>query len=393
MRSDGTLWSYYSGAPVEVVTQAGSTTPFYASSFSASSSAYFTTGAANSNSSGLACAVDTSGNGYVYCWGSNTYGAVGNAATPTSSGSSSYPVANYPVQVVTNPLGGPSNPQYYLQNITQVFVEPTYGYNACAIDTGGNVWCWGYNGYGVLGQGQASSGNTWSPYALEITGTADGGTFSGVATMSLSYYNACALVTGGADAAAGGQVWCWGYNYYGDVGTGSASSTTVWGPTAPVSGLLGTAVDVTVSNQTACSATTSGNVYCWGYNGSGQLGIGTTGGSTPTQLTAPSAATPVLLASSSTALSGITQVAGVSNGMCALQGSNGDIYCWGSGDYYTAGSSSYNEGMAVPYSEGTRVTNVFDFGRNGESYPSFIDYDGKFHYEGSSPQTQVACPQ
>ena len=75
------------------------------------------------------CAVKT--NGALYCWGYNPYGNLGdgtavNKNTPT---------------FVTN-----------ITNVSQI-ITPKYTANACALEENGTVYCWGYNGQGALGDG------------------------------------------------------------------------------------------------------------------------------------------------------------------------------------------------------------------------------------------------
>jgi len=362
MRSDGTLWAYNN---VQVTYE--NSQPFIATSFSATTSAYFTTGTSGSSSSGLACAVDTSG--YVWCWGSNSYGELGNGTTTSS---------NYPVQVQTDNVG-----PVYLSNIAQVFVDGLYGYDACAIDTSGNVWCWGYGNYGVLGQGPGSGGAapSNSSVAVEITQNNSGGAFTNVTSLSLEYQNICALVlpSAGASASAGEQVWCWGYNYYGQVGVGSTTTQDYYYP-VQVTGLYSSATSIGVGSNFACASTTSGNVYCWGYNGSGQLGIGNT---TTSTLTAPSSSSPVVTtAGGSTPFANVTSISSSYYGTCALKSTNGSLWCWG--EEFSSYPTAYVEASFA-------VTNVYNLCSNGSYDPSYIDDDGYFHYDGSKTSPQITC--
>jgi alpha-tubulin suppressor-like RCC1 family protein len=75
---------------------------------------------------------------------------------------------------------------------------------------------------------------------------------------------------------AAGTAYCWGANQNGELGNGFGSIAS-----APPVMVLGghTWAVVRPGSSSTCGVTTSGNGYCWGTNGQGQLGDGTTTGS------------------------------------------------------------------------------------------------------------------
>ena len=97
-----------------------------------------------------------------------------------------------------------------------------------------------------------------------------------------------------------GQVYAWGYNYYGQLGQGNSGSTNLTIPTQITASVLNTPADPVVQLVVGASCsfalTKSGKVYAWGYNNSGQLGLGDSGSgtnrTTPTQITASGLNTP-----------------------------------------------------------------------------------------------------
>ncbi len=109
-----------------------------------------------------------------------------------------------------------------------------------------------------------------------------------------------------------GTLWCWGDNGYGQVGQSPDSSTVVTAPTQ-----VGTDMDwqqVAGGTGHTCAVRTDGTLWCWGWNDRGQLGLGDlTRRSTPTQV--------------GTATSWRQVTAGGYHG-CAIQ-SDGTLHCWG----------------------------------------------------------------
>ncbi len=180
------------------------------------------------------CAVLTDGS--ARCWGYNVYGQLGDGTTTNRSS---------PAAV---DLGGAM--------ATQVSAGRDH---TCALLTDGSVRCWGYNGSGQLGDGTMT--NRSSPVEVAL------GTATVTATqVSAGYDHTCAVLTDGS-------VRCWGYNFYGQLGDGTMTQSS-----SPVEVDLGgaTATRVSVGNSHTCAVLTGGSVRCWGYNFYGQLGDGTT---------------------------------------------------------------------------------------------------------------------
>jgi alpha-tubulin suppressor-like RCC1 family protein len=59
-----------------------------------------------------------------------------------------------------------------------------------------------------------------------------------------------------------GALYCWGANYYGQIGDG-----TIETPRPPVLAAAGlTLQSIAVGDVNTCGTVTSGTVYCWGYD-------------------------------------------------------------------------------------------------------------------------------
>jgi alpha-tubulin suppressor-like RCC1 family protein len=170
------------------------------------------------------CALTSAG--AAFCWGTNMNGQLGNGGIFPSSA---------PVAVT----GGRS------------FDSIAAGWgHTCAIETTtGSAYCWGNGGFGQLGDGTNSAARN-SPVAV-----LGGVTFS---KIGAGYFHSCGL--GRAPGDIDDQLYCWGNNSSGQLGTGNFTTSLT---PVPVNSLL-SFTDVTVGARHTCALTGSGSVYCWG---------------------------------------------------------------------------------------------------------------------------------
>ena len=197
------------------------------------------------------CAVLSDGT--AACWGWNDFGQLGNGTNTDS---------NTPVAVTGGALAGKT-----VTNITAV------GNHMCAVLSDGTAACWGWNGSGQLGNGTNTDSNT--PVAVTS------GALAGKAVTSITAGDAhsCAVLSDGTAA-------CWGYNGYGQVGNGTNTISNP--PVAVTSGALAgkTVTNITAGHGHSCAVLSDDTAACWGWNGSGQLGNGTnTDSNTPVAVT------------------------------------------------------------------------------------------------------------
>jgi alpha-tubulin suppressor-like RCC1 family protein len=145
------------------------------------------------------------------------------------------------------------------------FVDLTVGsMHACGIDAAGAAWCWGRNDDGELGLG--TRGGSHSLPEAVIGGHA-------FTRLSAGWVFTC-----GVDAAGAGL--CWGVNQAGQLGRGFAGSAAQPTPDLVVGGH--TWESIRAGWRHACGVTPTGETWCWGLGSSGQLGQGsTTGTSVP----------------------------------------------------------------------------------------------------------------
>lgn len=205
-----------------------------------------------------ACGLSTSGVGY--CWGSNQRGENGRASVPLGTTAASATTSPAPID------GG------------LTFKSVIAGWlHACGIATSGAAYCWGDNTRGQLGIGAAIPDTIAYRSPVPVAGGLK------FIQLSLGATRTCGITV---DHLA----YCWGENLLGELGDGTTIRRGV--PTLVEGGLhfsyiatangfaVGTNVPlpsgIQASDGHTCALAESGVAYCWGWNGAGQLGDGTT---------------------------------------------------------------------------------------------------------------------
>jgi alpha-tubulin suppressor-like RCC1 family protein len=173
--------------------------------------------------------------------------------------------------------------------------------------------------WGKNDAGQLGRGTTSIQENIPAVVTGLGGAASAISVASMAY------TPGYSCAVVGGAAKCWGYNGHGQLGNGSTTNSS-----SPVSvtGLSSNVTDISTAITFAC-AIVNGGVKCWGNNAFGQLGNGTTTSST----------TPVDVTGLGSG-SGVTSISAGSGSACAVLGGAGGIKCWGRNDYGQLGNNS-----------------------------------------------------
>ncbi len=179
------------------------------------------------------CALHATG--AVSCWGRNHAGQLGKGTTSTRE--------TTPVLVSG------------ISNATRVAAGNDF---SCAVLDDGQAACWGYNIWGQLGNGTTSNQNPTPTNVSMIT-------------------DAVAIEVGGKHACAvraSGAVSCWGYNDFGQLGNGTTTRSSVPVDVAPLMDAAGIATGSGLGHS--CAERANGAIDCWGYNIFGQLGTGST---------------------------------------------------------------------------------------------------------------------
>ena len=214
-------------------------------------------------------ALDNSG--FVWVWGANNYGQLGTGDNTERK---------TPVKLSS------------LYGISAIAANSNY---SLALKSDGTVWAWGRNDHGQLGNDSKSDSNI----PVQVGG--------------ISYNNVTKIAAGWFHAMAqkiDGSIWTWGWNDYGQLGTGDNSES-----------LLPTQLTTGITNNLAagwhhCIASLAGAVKVWGINTNGYLGVSPT----------PSCNTPTSI----TGLNGLTinAVAG-GGGFCIALQNDGTVWTWG----------------------------------------------------------------
>lgn len=177
------------------------------------------------------------------------------------------------------------------------------GGGVCAATEDAEVYCWGRDWDGFIGNGTGGGSAYTSGYVVSPTKAQTSG-------VEVSW--GCARTSVGA-------VQCWGYDGIIEDGDASAFSDPPWGTNLPRDYGFGTTTKI----DGRCAIRTGGTVACQGWDDWGQLGRGGTG------YPGSGYALPPPSSASAVAVSGLTGVVDISTS-CAVKG-NGTVWCWGSG--------------------------------------------------------------
>ena len=207
------------------------------------------------------------------------------------------------------------------------------GDHSCAITEGKDVYCWGHESDGRLGNNLSGDNNILTP--TPVTGTSGSGKFSGVDQVAAGGKHSCAVKNGG--------VFCWGDHTNGQVGNGSAAGgNKVYPRRVKTTGNsnLTQARRISAGAEHTCTLRRDGDVACWGNNAAGQLGVGDTSSNN-------GAVTVLSGEDEGTNLGGIVHINAGKNHSCAVK-SDGRVLCWGNGAHGRLGNNgSANQSSPV----------------------------------------------
>lgn len=235
-----------------------------------------------------ACGIRSGG---LWCWGTNQSGQLGDGSTTA---------AVTPIRIGAD--------------TDWLDVAPGTDHT-CGVKVGGTLWCWGRNHKGQLGFGdttdrrvptQVGTATDWQrvesgakhtcALATDTKLSCWGDDVEGQLGLGLRHASPGPVIGGGVwqQVSAGGDyrgghtcaisygrsLWCWGENGSGQLGLGA-------GADRPSPAQVGTATDwleVSTGSAHTCAVKTSGSLWCWGDNDDAQTGGGPGPTSTPRQV-------------------------------------------------------------------------------------------------------------
>lgn len=211
--------------------------------------------------------------------------------------------------------------------------------HACAVLDNGQLKCWGRNDNGQLGLGDATDRGSAPNQMGDTLPAVNLGTGRRAVAVSAGDNHTCAILDNG-------QVKCWGRNNLGQLGRGDVTvfpdvigdSPTEMGDALPAValGTGRTARAVSAGRDQTCAVLDNGDVKCWGYNASNQLGIGDNSGALQAVGDVAGEMGDALMAVNLGTDRTATAVVTASEFTCALL-DNGDVKCWGANQYGKTG--------------------------------------------------------
>ena len=318
--------------------------------------------------------------------------------------------------------------------VTKVIYISAGSYHSIAVNSNGDLYSWGWNGQGQLGNGTNTDSNV--PLPVRTAGTPMAGKKIVHVSTGGNFYKGSSLAL-----SSEGKVYSWGANDQGQLGNGTATNSNLpvevktegtpmagkkiiqtaigvthsmaldsegkvysWGEN--VNGLLGTGdaiptlspvlvrtggtpmegkkiVQISAGGTHSMALDSEGNIYAWGWGGEGQLGNGENNNSN----------VPILVKKEGTGLEGKTIKKVMAGGMFSMVlTSDGSLYSWGKNNYGQIGdgtTNNYNLAVAVK-TEGTPMAGktVVDFSISNE-HTVALTSDGQIYAWGRNESGQL----
>ncbi|MEM7157518.1 MAG: hypothetical protein AAF799_32055 [Myxococcota bacterium] len=286
--------------------------------------------------------------GTLFSWGRNELGQLGNGTLEGSGWGDDPETSSLPVRY-----------EIEVEDLVSIVTRQTF---MVGLRDDGSVLTWGSGAAGQLGyEANPDCGNSGtSPCSRTPTVVAG---LSDVVAIGAGFEHTLVL-------DADGMVWTFGDNEYGQLGDPSAPATRMTPTMVPA---LADIIQVAAASHASYALTEAGDVYAWGENDRGQLGLGTTDdGANPT---------PMLV----DGLDDVVQLAAANTTTYALR-VDGTVWAWGRNH---AGQAGIGDPSGADVLEPTMV--VDEAGRpltdivavSGDGFVGLaLDRDGQVHAWG-----------
>lgn len=275
----------------------------------------------------------------LWCWGDNWYGQLGDGTTSDQSAPVKTVAFGADVMGVAagddhtcarkndNSLwcwGGSNHVPTQVASLSDVVGiavggNGVGGHHVCARKSDNTLWCWGDNDHGQIGDGTAV-------YKAVPTQVSDLGTT--VIDVVAGESHTCAR-------RIDDTLWCWGYNWFGQLGDGTTKSKLK--PQQVT--LAAPAISIGLGRQHTCAITSDHALWCWGWASDGQIGVGSGWGSLCNADSSLCVLSPMEVTALGKDLSG---VAAGERHTCAHK-ADGTLWCWGSNNWHQVGDGSSDQ--------------------------------------------------
>jgi len=278
-----------------------------------------------------ACAVDYYDK--LYCWGSNFNAQLGNSLTGTGEGC----LAEHPFKVDDN-------------SWTAVSAGEAH---TCGLDAGNNLYCWGYNYYGQIGNNLSGEGQQEETPVLVYA--------SAGLNFSAGRNHTCSIKTG--------DLYCWGQNTSGQLGTGNYDNVN-----QPVN--IASTIDwsfIEAGQNHTCGINDADDLYCWGMNAEGQLGDGSINMRNTVQ--------HIGTDKWSSVSAGYNHTCGIKIG--------GTLLCWGGNGEGQLGDNGSNQNSNIPVAVDSMMVTSWKMVSAGSMHTCGISSDDKLYCWGKNNYGQL----
>ena len=221
--------------------------------------------------------------------------------------------------------------------------------HTCLRKTSGSLYCWGDNRFGQLGTGDTTKRST--PTRIDVAGLGITRVLLPAGETEITSDlagNTCAITTDSS-------LYCWGDNRFGQLGRGDTTSVS---KPAIVNGIDRHVARAGSGTGHICAQSVDGELFCWGKNTQGQLGLGEHGQEpNPTKVNIGHV---------------VERLAAGGDFSCA-RSTDGSLFCWGDNRLGQLGTGDGVAAQNVPVQVANMGTHVVRVSAGGAHACAYTD--------------------